>query len=207
MHKPDEVDSISYWITPSNLADRLLISERTIRKWLKAGAIKGIKVGGYWRINVDDAANFIETMTLRTTPSEDYLNNIEKSFHPSGDPVEKKIGDLLDIESIHKKLQLGILPATDEIQRTIWAFNVLAESFRSHHRQLEGISINRLPWCLREVISYVDEAAAENIIQILGGKAIKPGEWNIPDRDGGHFSLVYQDGYWFIERNARRLDL
>ena len=37
-------------VTPDDAANRLAISPKTIRDWLRAGRIPGIKVGRLWRI-------------------------------------------------------------------------------------------------------------------------------------------------------------
>lgn len=38
----------------TNLAHELSISEKTIRRWIAAGSLKAVKLGGLWRISDDE---------------------------------------------------------------------------------------------------------------------------------------------------------
>lgn len=48
-------------LTPEAAAEVLGISPRTLRDWLRAGKIKGVKVGKAWRIREVDLQAFIES--------------------------------------------------------------------------------------------------------------------------------------------------
>ena len=47
-------------LTPSNVADRLQVNERTVTLWLRKGHLRGFKVGKEWRISPDDLQAFLE---------------------------------------------------------------------------------------------------------------------------------------------------
>lgn len=47
-------------LTPEEAAKRLAISPRTLREWLRAGKLKGVKMGSLWRIAEHDLDAFIE---------------------------------------------------------------------------------------------------------------------------------------------------
>lgn len=48
-------------ITPEKAADRLSVSPVTIRKWLREGKLRGIKVfGSGWRVREDEIDKFID---------------------------------------------------------------------------------------------------------------------------------------------------
>lgn len=41
-------------LTPEQAAERLNVSDWTIRAWLRSGRIKGVKIGKLWRISEDE---------------------------------------------------------------------------------------------------------------------------------------------------------
>lgn len=45
--------------TPQQAAEVLSISEKTLMNWLRAGKIKGVKVGRLWRIMEQDLEEFL----------------------------------------------------------------------------------------------------------------------------------------------------
>ena len=47
-------------LTPSNVASRLQVNERTVTQWLRKGYLRGFKVGKEWRISPDDLQAFLE---------------------------------------------------------------------------------------------------------------------------------------------------
>ena len=47
-------------LTPSNVASRLQVNERTVTQWLRKGHLRGFKVGKEWRISSDDLQAFLE---------------------------------------------------------------------------------------------------------------------------------------------------
>ncbi len=47
-------------LTPSNVASRLQVNERTVTQWLRKGHLRGFKIGKEWRISPDDLQAFLE---------------------------------------------------------------------------------------------------------------------------------------------------
>ena len=47
-------------MTPKQAAERLIVSEKTVKDWLRAGTLKGIKVGRLWRIRESDLQEFLK---------------------------------------------------------------------------------------------------------------------------------------------------
>ena len=47
-------------LTPSNVASRLQVNERTVTQWLRKGRLRGFKIGKEWRISPDDLQAFLE---------------------------------------------------------------------------------------------------------------------------------------------------
>jgi len=47
-------------LRPEEVAEQLQVSERTIRRWLRAGELRGIRVGRLWRIRRKDLAAFLD---------------------------------------------------------------------------------------------------------------------------------------------------
>ena len=56
--------------TIEEVAERLRVSDRTVRRWIESGSLRAYKPGGEWRIQASDLATFLET---RSSPkAHDY---------------------------------------------------------------------------------------------------------------------------------------
>lgn len=55
------LDNLPEIITPKQLAEFLQVSEQTIKRALKAGKLKGFKVGRDWRIEKEEVINWLKT--------------------------------------------------------------------------------------------------------------------------------------------------
>jgi excisionase family DNA binding protein len=67
------------------IMEMLSIPERTIRRHIKLGLLKGEKVGGTWRFSEDDLQNYFSNKIIQQTQRHnkfkeiiDYLNGISK---------------------------------------------------------------------------------------------------------------------------------
>ncbi len=47
-------------LTPSQVAERLQLQERTVTRWLRTGYLSGFKLGKEWRVSSEDLRSFIE---------------------------------------------------------------------------------------------------------------------------------------------------
>lgn len=47
-------------LTPEEAAERLNVSPLTVRKWLRSGRLRGVKVSVLWRIREQDLEKFIK---------------------------------------------------------------------------------------------------------------------------------------------------
>jgi len=47
-------------LTPDEAAERLAVSPKTLRDWLRTGMLKGVKVGRLWRVWPADLEAFIQ---------------------------------------------------------------------------------------------------------------------------------------------------
>ena len=47
-------------LTPTDVAERLQVNERTVTQWLRKGHLRGFKIGKEWRISPDDLQAFLE---------------------------------------------------------------------------------------------------------------------------------------------------
>jgi excisionase family DNA binding protein len=59
-------------LTPSDVAKRLQMNERTVTQWLRNGHLRGFKIGKEWRISDVDLDAFIEASA--NIPSEATAN-------------------------------------------------------------------------------------------------------------------------------------
>ena len=46
-------------MTPQEAADRLVVSTKAVREWLRTRRLKGVKVGRLWRIRESDLEAFL----------------------------------------------------------------------------------------------------------------------------------------------------
>ena len=51
---------VDEFLTNAEVAERLKLSERTVRRWIESGDLKAHKIGGCVRISYRDFANFLE---------------------------------------------------------------------------------------------------------------------------------------------------
>ena len=47
------------YLTPTEIAKELKVHDRTIRRMLNKGTIKGFKLGGVWRVTREDLNNYL----------------------------------------------------------------------------------------------------------------------------------------------------
>ncbi|MCZ6741186.1 MAG: helix-turn-helix domain-containing protein [Alphaproteobacteria bacterium] len=47
-------------LTPTDVANRLQVTERTVTQWLRRGHLRGFKIGKEWRISPDDLQALLE---------------------------------------------------------------------------------------------------------------------------------------------------
>jgi excisionase family DNA binding protein len=49
----------SILLTPEQVAERLQVKERTVLDWLRAGDLRGLKLGRLWRVRPEDLEKFL----------------------------------------------------------------------------------------------------------------------------------------------------
>ncbi len=47
-------------LTPEQVAEHLVVAERTVYEWLRSGRLRGIKLGRLWRIREADLEAFLQ---------------------------------------------------------------------------------------------------------------------------------------------------
>lgn len=55
-------------LTPDEAAERLAVSPKTLRDWLRTGALRGVKVGRLWRVRPTDLEAFIQEPDMSEPP-------------------------------------------------------------------------------------------------------------------------------------------
>ena len=63
-------------LTPTQVAERLQITERTVYEWIRGGKLTALKLGRLWRIRPQDLETFLESARARAqqhSPSEHLL--------------------------------------------------------------------------------------------------------------------------------------
>jgi len=46
-------------LKPEQAAELMVVSARTVKKWLREGKLRGLKVGGMWRLTESEVRRFI----------------------------------------------------------------------------------------------------------------------------------------------------
>ncbi len=72
-------------LTPTDIAKRLQVNERTVTQWLRKGLLRGYKIGREWRISGDDLGTFLE-------------NGANKPSDKSFEVENVSVGDSAEIE-------------------------------------------------------------------------------------------------------------
>lgn len=81
-----------------DIMEMLNIPERTIRRHLKDGLLKGNKVGGTWRFEESDLFEYFSQTTLQKTKTTIKLNEIFDFLHG----ISKKGEDIMFIKQVPK---------------------------------------------------------------------------------------------------------
>ena len=60
-------------LTPEEAADRLAVSPKSIREWLRRGKLRGVRAGRLWRIRERDLEAFLDPVlqALEAAPEDD----------------------------------------------------------------------------------------------------------------------------------------
>jgi excisionase family DNA binding protein len=88
-------------LTPEETAERLKISAKTIRDWLRSGRLKGIKIGRQWRVE-ESVINYILANGLNLDDeTRDWLYSSETL--PEYDWGEEGIPEIKPVRYINGK--------------------------------------------------------------------------------------------------------
>lgn len=82
--------------TLKHVMEMLSIPERTIRRHMKLGLLKGEKVGGTWRFSEEDLFSYFSNHTLQKTKNSVKLNEIFDYLHG----LSKEGEDIMFIKQI-----------------------------------------------------------------------------------------------------------
>jgi excisionase family DNA binding protein len=56
-------------LTPTDVAKRLQMNERTVTQWLRKGLLRGFKIGKEWRVSENDLEAFVEASANKPSNS------------------------------------------------------------------------------------------------------------------------------------------
>ena len=84
-------------LTPDEAAERLSVSPKGVKNWLRQGKLRGLKVGRLWRISESDLSAFLSAsqapsdVAVERAWLESDLSNLDKfelyDWGPHGPPV------------------------------------------------------------------------------------------------------------------------
>ena len=112
-------------LTPTDVAERFQVTERTVYEWLRSGELDGAKLGGIWRIEVTDLENFLDRhrgqqLMERVKKQFPHTPWVEGRCYECGRaiPVDKRSRGMVCgkacNDAYHRKLYLEIDPETHE---------------------------------------------------------------------------------------------
>ena len=71
-------------LTPTQIAERLQIHERTVTRWLRDGYMRGFKLGKEWRNDPSDLQVFIENQSNQAQSQQAFTTNDPRAFKAGG---------------------------------------------------------------------------------------------------------------------------
>lgn len=116
-------------LTPEEVAERLVMSPKTIRDWLRKGKLKGVKTGKLWRIRERDLEAFIEGKSPRETP-------------PLKEYTRQEISEFLKADKLGPETASKVehdLETDPFFDVENWALETgIPDLAKEHHRYIEG---------------------------------------------------------------------
>ncbi len=70
------MNSETLLLTPTDVAKRLQVNERTVTQWLRKGRLRGYKIGKEWRISGDDLGTLPENGANKSTDKPFKAENV-----------------------------------------------------------------------------------------------------------------------------------
>ncbi len=84
------MNSETLLLTPTDVAKRLQVSERTVTQWLRKGLLRGYKIGKEWRISADDLGTFLENGANKPSDKSFEVENV--SVGDFAETEQRKLG-------------------------------------------------------------------------------------------------------------------
>src|SRR5690606_5122665 len=86
-------------LTPTQVADRLQLTEQTVYDWLRSGKIEGVKLGRLWRITEEHLEEFLSALHTRSHGGDDAADDARdtEAWLSAGD--EDAVRRLAEIEA------------------------------------------------------------------------------------------------------------
>jgi len=69
-------------MTPEEVGELMSVSPQTVKNWLRAGTLKGFKLGDLWRIKGTDLMEMVDRNTTYWVDHDSYID-MDKSFNGS----------------------------------------------------------------------------------------------------------------------------
>ncbi len=77
-------------LTPTDVAKRLQVNERTVTQWLRKGLLRGYKIGKEWRVSADDLGTFLENGANKPSDTLSEAENV--SAGDAAETEQRKFG-------------------------------------------------------------------------------------------------------------------
>lgn len=64
------MEQLGRLLSPEEVAERLTVTPRTVRDWLRAGKLRGTKAGRLWRVSEEAVCEFLEAGEARAVKGQ-----------------------------------------------------------------------------------------------------------------------------------------
>lgn len=114
------------FLTPNDVAQRFLVSEKSVQRWLRQGRLKGFKIGRQWRIRYMDVVAFVREQNEQEQRGDEaapvfdlerlnpevprLLFDLLRAAYQDGDPAA-----VADWDALRQAMERGQLPAPEEL--------------------------------------------------------------------------------------------
>ena len=117
-------NSLEKMFTVEDIAQMTSLTDRTIRNYLRTGLLKGRKIGGQWRFNMQDIKNFLDSGEVMSAISSEYkqdvldfIDNVNTKIsgdrqscviidlyinHDKANSINEKLCELTALDTIHQ---------------------------------------------------------------------------------------------------------
>ncbi len=101
------MNSETLLLTPTDVAKRLQVNERTVTQWLRKGLLRGYKLGKVWRTSADDLGTFLENGVNKPSDKSFEVENVSVGDSAESDGLPGRSDMLRSLKDPNQQPDLG----------------------------------------------------------------------------------------------------